>query len=208
MKKISKTALVLMITFLFTGCSEINTYNAYENLYNCYSNMHAYKAEVAVTSYSNNSENKYTLMQYYKAPNKQRTEYVSEKGGSNITVINGENGKIISDYSTVPFILSSSDIEEKDYLMLSTFFDIYYASEETSVKVSAKKTGDDKNGKITLSAETGSDNPYKKTVELVVNTSTLDPIKMTVKDEKGKPSLCVEYLTFELNPQIEDSIFE
>ena len=204
MKKIKKTVLVLMITFLFTGCNKINTYNVYENLYNCYNGMHSYKADVAVTSFSNNSENKYSLTQYYKAPGMKRIEYASEKGGSNITVLNGNNGKIISEYTTEPYILSDLDVDEKDYLMLDTFFDIYYSSEETSVKTA----GNSKEGKITLSAQTGISNPYKNSVELVVDSVTLNPVKMTVKNQKGKPTLCVEYINFQLNPQLEDTIFQ
>lgn len=204
MKKIKKMLLVLMITFLLTGCNKIATYNVYENLYNCYSGMYSYKAEVAVTSYSNNSENKYTLTQFYKAPDKQRIEYVSEKGTKDITLIDGEKGKIISDFSAAPYELTELDVKEKDYLMLNTFFDIYYSSEETAVKTSGGK----KDGKITLSAETGSSNPYKKSVELTVNSQTLNPIKMTVKNSKGKPTLCVEYISFQLNPQLNDELFQ
>ena len=205
MKKIKKMSVVLMITALvFSACSRADNYNVYEKVYNCYNGMHAFRAEVAVTSYSNNSENKYTLTQYYKAPDKKRSEYVSEVGGSNVTVINGNKGKIFSDYSSAPVELDIGHIEEKDYLMLSTFFDIYYSSEETSVKTS----GGENKGSITLYAETGSNNPYRKNVELVIDTKTLNPVKMTVLDTNGKPAICVEYLKFELNPQIEDSIFE
>ncbi len=204
MKIIKKTALVLMISFLLAGCSKINTYSVYEKLYNCYNGMHAFKADVAVTSFSNNSENKYTLTQYYKAPGMKRIEYISEKGGSNVTLINGDKGKIISDYTTEPYELSDLDVEEKDYLMLNTFFDVYYSSEETSVKTSGGK----KDGQLILSAETGISNPYKQSIELVVDSKTLNPIKMTVKNDKGKPTLCVEYIKFQLNPQLEDTIFK
>ncbi len=204
MKKFRKILPVLMITFLISGCGKIAEYNIYESLYNCYTGMYSYKADVTVTSFSNNSENKYTLTQYYKAPEMKRIEYVSENGGSNVTLINGEHGKIISDYTTEPYVLSNLDVEEKDFLMLNTFFDIYYSSEETSVKTSGGK----KSGEITLSAETGISNPYKQTIELVVDSHTLNPIKMTVKNDKNKPTLCVEYINFQLNPQLEDTIFQ
>lgn len=204
MKKIKKTLPVLMITILLAGCGKMNTYNVYENLYNCYNGMHSFKAEVTVTSFSNNSENKYTLTQYFKAPGMKRIEYVSEKGGSNTTLINGDKGKIISGFTAEPYELSNLDVEEKDYLMLNTFFDLYYSSEETVVKTSGGK----KEGHITLSAQTGSSNPYKNSIELVLNTKTLNPVKMTVKDDKGKATLCVEYIDFQLNPQLEDSIFQ
>jgi len=202
MKKTKIITLVLMITLVLNGCGNINKYNVYERLYNCYNSMHSFKAKVAVTMFSNNSENKYTLTQYYKSPDKQRSEYVSEAGSSNITVINGETGKIVSDFTSGAYVFESAN--EPDYLMLSTFFDLYYSSEETSVKTS----GGEKNSKITLNAETGSSNPYRNSVELVVDCKTLNPLQLKVKDNKGKTRICVDYLGFELNPKIDDKIFE
>lgn len=202
MKKILKLLTVLMIIPIVSGCGNVNKYNVYEKLYNCYNSMHSFKAEIAVTLYSNNSENKYTLTQLYKSPDKQRSEYVSETGNSNVTVINGDSGKIISDYTNGAYMFESS--EEADFLMLNTFFDLYYSSEETSVKTS----GGEKDSKITLNAETGSSNPYRKTVELTVDAKTLNPVKLKVKDNKGKTRIEIDYIKFELNPQIDDAVFE
>ncbi|MDP4118201.1 MAG: hypothetical protein Q8873_03305 [Bacillota bacterium] len=204
MQKIKKIILVPMIISLLAGCGIMKGYNVYERVYNTYSKMESYKASVAVTSYSNNSENKYTLTQYYKCPNKQRSEYSPGNGGGSITIINGKEGKLFSDYGTDPVILDAIDIDEKDYLMLETFFEIYYSSEETSIKTS----GSDNNGTLTLRAETGNSHPYRKRIELVIDSKSLKPKKMTVFGYDNKPALCIQYLSFELNPTLEDSIFK
>lgn len=203
MRTLKRVFLVLMIIPLLASCSVGKTYNVYEKLYNCYNNMNSFKAKVAVTSYSNNSENKYILLQQYKSPDKARSEYVTEDGVTNITVISGNSGKIISDYGNNPVILEKTDITEKDYLMLNTFFDIYYSSEETSVVTSKNN----KSRKITLTAQTGSSNKYRQSVELTVDCDSLNPIELNVYDEDKKIRLKVEYLEFELNPAISDDIF-
>lgn len=203
MQKIQKISLVLMIICLFTGCGKMKGYNVYEKVYSTYKNMESYSAEVEVTSYSNNSENKYSLIQQYKAPDKQRCEYVAEVGGSNITVINGNAGKLISGDTMAEIGLDEAAVKEKNYLMLNTFFEIYYSSEETAVKTN----GNDNSGTIRLSAQTGSSNPYRNKIELLVDSQTMKPLKMTVYDDKNKPSLCVEYKSFELNKSIDDEIF-
>ena len=204
MVNIRKISLVLMIIIMLSGCNSFKSYNVYEKVYETYNNMNSYSAKVEVVSFSNNSENKYTLTQFFKMPHKQRSEFLSETAGNNITIINDGKGKIISEYATNPVLLDSVDIEEKDYLMLNTFFDIYYSSEETSVKTSGNET----KGTITLSAETGSSAPHRKKMELIIDTKTLIPKKMTVLNDKDKPTLEIKYLEFELNPELEDKIFE
>ena len=203
MQKFKKMSLVLMIICLFTGCGEMKGYNVYEKVYSTYKNMASYAAEVEVTSYSNNSENKYSLTQYYKSPDKQRSEYTAEVGGSNVTVINGNDGKLITGDTMAEIELDEAAVKEKNYLMLNTFFEIYYSSEETAVTTS----GNDNSGNIKLSAETGSSNPYRKKIELIIDSKTIKPVKMTVYDDKNKPSLCIEYVSFELNKNIDDAIF-
>ncbi len=203
MQKIKKMSLVLMIICLFTGCGKMKGYNVYERVYLTYKNMESFTAEVEVTSYSNNSENKYTLTQYYKSPDKQRSEYSSEIGGSNVTVINGGKGKLVSGETNAEIELDSAALKEKNYLMLSTFFENYFSSEETAVLTS----GNEKKGNIRLSAETGSSNPYRKKIELLIDSKTLKPLKMTVYDDKNKPSLCIEYIKFEINKNTDENIF-
>ena len=204
MVNIRKILFVLMMIITLSGCSFSKSYSIYEKVYETYKGMNSYFAKVEVVSHSNNSENKYTLTQYYKAPHKQRSEFMSDTAGENITIINDGTGKILSDYSTNPIILDTIDIEEKDFLMLDTFFDIYYSSEETSITTS----GNEKKGNITLSAVTGSSAPHRKKMDLVIDTKTLNPKKMTVYNENDKPSLEIEYLEFVLNPELSDKIFE
>ncbi len=203
MKKVKSIILVLMISLFVSGCGTMKGYNVYENVYATYSKMKSYKAEVEVTSYSNNSQNKYTLTQFYKAPDKHRTEYTIGSGGKNIAVINGIEGRLFSDYGAEEVLLNTVDIDEKNYLMLNTFFEIYYASEETSVKTS----GNEKRGSITLKAETGDSNPYRKNMELVIDSKTMKPKKMTIFGYDGKPTLKIEYLKFDINAELSDDVF-
>ncbi len=204
MRKINKIFVLMIFITLFCSCSSVKKYNVYESLYNCYKNMHSFKAEVKVTAFSNNSQNKYTLIQMYKSPDKSRSEYVTESGNKNITIIDGEVGKITSEYAGESVMLNQIDIDEKDYLMLNTFFDIYYSSEETSVKTS----GGNNNGKVLLTANTGSSNPYRQKVELLVDSESLNPIELKIFDVNGKIRLKVEYISFELNPTLSDDIFK
>ena len=125
MRTYKKVFLVLMIIPIFASCSAGKTYSIYEKVYNCYNNMNSFKAKVAVTSYSNNSENKYILMQQYKSPDKARSEYVTEEGVTNITVISGETGNIFSDYGNNPVILEKKDKETLFNVLILTFLNEY-----------------------------------------------------------------------------------
>lgn len=203
MKKLKLLLSVLMITCLLAGCKGMKGYNVYEKLYSLYGTMTSYIAQVDVTSFSNNSENKYAMMLYYKSPDKQRAEYFSDNGTSNVTIINGNNAKLISDFAQTELSLDEETIKEKNYLMPHTFFEIYYSSEETSVETFGSASG----GTTKLCAKTGESNPYKNSIEILIDNETLKPIKMTILDFDNKPSLCIEYKEFEFNPELDNNIF-
>ena len=92
---------------------------------------------------------------------------------------------------------------ELNYLFVSSFFEAYFKSEKTSLTVS----GGNDDRVITLRAETGLENPYRKAVTLRADTKTLKPISLEILGEDQKVYAAVHFKSFTLNPKLDPAIF-
>lgn len=194
-----KTVLAILLTAsLFCGCGKLPTADVNKRCYDTFSNMTSFTAEIKVTSHSNSNSSGYTAVQYYKSPDKMRTEsqdLVTVVNSGSMCVKNALTGQIIRAEQ-----LPKTDV---DYMFLQNVISAYYQGEETTA---AMESGDDTEV-LTLTAETGLSNPYKAVAELKIRAADMMPLSLEIKGRDGKTYTEIEYLSFEINKDISDEIF-
>ncbi|MBR2471500.1 MAG: hypothetical protein IKB55_02335 [Clostridia bacterium] len=196
MKKIILPVILMM---LLTACQAVRPeLDTSRKIYNTFAGMQGYSAIVHLTTYSNNNSNTYEMKQYYKSPDKMR----SETGGV-ITVINGDSAMVKGSGTSSPFKLERLNIDEGDFMFLQNFFEAYYRNELTEASVSA-----DDDRLVTLSVDTGLSNQYKARAQLVLDTVKMQPVSLEIKGSDGKTYSKIEYTEFKINPELGDELFQ
>ncbi len=196
MKKIFLS--VILFLFLLCGCSAVPPADVNKRCYDTFSNMTSFGAEIKVISHSNSNSTEYTAMQYYKAPDKMRTEsqeLVTVVSGRSMCVKNSATGQIVRAEQ-----LPATDV---DYMFLQNVISAYYQGEATT----AAMKSEDSSEIPTLTAETGLSNPYKAVAELKIRAEDMMPLSLEIKGRDGKTYTEIEYLSFEINKDIADELF-
>lgn len=189
---------ILLTVYLFCGCGKLPTADVNKRCYDTFSNMSSFAAEIKVTSHSNSNSSEYTAVQYYKYPDKMRTEsqeLVTVVNNGSMCVKNALTGQIVRAEQ-----LPKTDV---DYMFLQNVISAYYQGEETTA---AMESGEDAEI-LTLTVETGLSNPYKSVAELKIRASDMIPLSLEIKGRDGKTYTEIEYLSFEINKDISDEIF-
>lgn len=196
MKKI--VVLISIIVFILSGCGKLPTVDVNKRCYDTFSNMTSFCAEIKVTSYSNTNTTEYTAVQYYKSPDKMRTEsqdLISIVNDRSMCVKNAASGQIIRAEH-----LPATDI---DYMFINNVISAYYQGEATTAAMESDKD----ESVLTLTAETGLSNPYKAVAEVKIRAEDMMPLSLEIKGRDGKTYTEIEYLSFEINKEISDEIF-
>lgn len=196
MKKI--ICLFVFMGMILSGCGKLPSADVNKRCYDTFSNMTSFSAEIKVTSYSNTNSTEYTALQYYKAPDKMRTEsneLVTVINSRSMCVKNATSGQVIRAEQ-----LPASDV---DYMFLQNVISAYYQGEETTAAMESEK----KSEVLTLTAQTGLSNPYKAVAELKIRAVDMMPLTLSIKGRDGKTYTEIEYVSFEINKDISDEIF-
>ncbi len=186
---------LMIITLFLSGCNKpiVPQLDTSKKIYNTFSNMQGYEAVIKLSVFSNNTNNTYDIQQYYKYPDKMRSET-----GSIVTVVNGDNVAVKNAQATAPLMLQQLS-EENDYMFLNNFFAAYYKNEETTASVAS-----DNSNIVKLEMDTGLSNPYKSTARLTVNTDNMQPLSMEILGKDGKAYIKIEYLSFKITDVADD----
>lgn len=196
MKKI--ISAIFLMGFLLCGCSKLPTMDINKRCYETFSNMKSFSAEIKVTANSNTNSTEYSAVQYYKSPDKMRTEsqdLVSIVNGRSMCVKNAASGQIVRAEQ-----LPKTDV---DYMFLQNVISAYYQGEETTAAMDSEKSEEI----LTLTVETGLSNPYKAVAELKIRAEDMMPLSLEIKGRDGKTYTEIEYLSFKINEDIPDEIF-
>ncbi len=196
MKKVIVT--IILCACMFCGCGKLPSADVNKRCYDTFSNMTSFMAEVKITSYSNSNSNEYTAVQYFKSPDKMRTEsqeLVTVVSDGSMCVKNALTGQIVRAEQ-----LPKTDV---DYMFLQNVVAAYYQGEITTA---AMESGGEEEF-LTLTVETGLANPYKAVAELKIRAADMMPVTLEIKGRDGKTYTAIEYLSFEINKDIADEIF-
>lgn len=197
MKKII-FAMMVMATIL-SGCGKLPEADVNKRCYDTFSAMESYMAEIKVTAYSNTNKTEYKALQFYKAPGKMRTEtpeLITVVKDLSMYVKNSASGQLIRAQQ-----LPAADV---DFMYLQNVVAAYYQGEQTTAAMQKDK----KEEILTLTVETGLSNPYKTEAELKIRTADMMPVSLEIKGKDGKIHTQIEYLSFEINKDIAEEIFD
>ena len=189
----------MVVAIVLSGCGKAPTADVNKRCYEIFSGMTSYGADIKVTSYSNSNTTEYTAVQYYKAPGKMRTEtreLISVVKDRSMCVKNAASGQIVRAEQ-----LPASDV---DYMYLHNVISAYYQGEQTTAVMQKDK----KDEVLTLTVETGLANPYKAEAEVKIRAVDMMPISLEIRGKDGKTYTRIEYVSFEINKEVADEIFD
>ena len=90
--------VILLTVVMLCGCSKLPAMDVNKRCYETFSGMTSFSAEIKVTSNSNTNSTEYTAVQYYKSPDKMRTEsqdLISIVNSRSMCVKNAASGQIV-----------------------------------------------------------------------------------------------------------------
>lgn len=158
--------------------------------------MPSYTAECEMTVNSNKTQNKYEFVcTYDSSGNRFRVDY------PDVSVVLGENDvRIIRNDS----IVNVPSDEGHMLMFVNTFFESYYAGENTSLNVS----GGNDSGYTALEAELMHPTEYGYLMKLWIDNKTVLPHNMTVYDKNGRETLSVKFNSFEIRKSVEEKFVQ
>lgn len=201
MKSCKTFLLILTTIMLFSGCGGVQMLSdteadVYAKIHRRYSEMKSYSATAEITFKSNKTENKYTVLQKYCAPNKMAAE-ITETNTS--YVVNDGKAAIKKGENSLNF----QSAEDINYLFLNDFFKMYYMSQNTALTASTEAAG----GVIRLETELVPVSALRCSAELTLNVKTLAPERLTVKDAGKNAVIIIDFKDFLYNAEIDEEVF-
>ena len=207
-RKFLAVFLALTISVLCLSSCTANSFSdsdmdIYEKIHKYYNKMESYSACLNFTVISNKTQNEYVATQKALGNDKFWIEVKDEKNNLSLTtILNGTKAKLLSDESSLSVAVPTKDI--LSLLFVNSFFDNYYASEETSLLVNSLNGGNF----TTLETELSVENSKAKYITLSINNKTLSPEKIEISDIGKKVWLTGTFSDFKYNDNsINDSVF-
>lgn len=200
-----KIILMILTLMIITGCSAPMNFSTedmdiYEKIHKKYLNMDSYCAKGILTTYSNKTENKYTLLQYYKKPGMYKTEYLNPDGTVSLVFVEKDGVIYISSPSGNEMEFPAKDFPDCTYV--NNFFKLYYNSAETSINVS--KNENSKN--MFLEADIYPISANAKKAIMTIDDST-NIISTEIYDMGNDLRTKLEFTEFDYGADLSDEIF-
>ncbi len=204
MKKgiIAVFAALILATSL-GGCGEKSPQDAYKEIYKRYSHINSYYAAATVTVFSDKGESKYSVRQFYEAPDKFAFFVDSPEAVAGSGYVAKDGHFALKSGTGDRFDSKVAFPDSKNCMFLCDFFEEYYKSEETSVAVDSGLVED----KIVMQCYTSGKNPNSFMQSLTVDTKTYLPLVLTTYNIDNKPVTEVEFNDFKRNADIDEKIF-
>lgn len=199
MKKSIAAVLTVLLMTSAAGCSggDINT-----KIDKRYGNLESYTARVRVTVQGSGKSENYEFAQSWKAPDKYKSEILSpEHLKGTVSIINSDGIWLKSGDAPPAKIEQAAGSMSTEYMFLSDFLADYYSEENT------EKSEADEEGKILLNAADRGKNSKRFTQNLLIDSKTNMPYRLSTFDIKGNEMLRVEYDEFVPDAKLEDSVF-
>lgn len=202
-----KNKLILIILFailLLTGCSEKTDKEIFYDAQKKIVGIETYICTADITVYGNKKPQKYTVKQWFKAPDKCRIEIQSpESLRGKKTIYNGKRAwvshpKIGQEWLMEKF---SSSMEKK--MFLGHFINNFLNTENATI---SRKIINDEDY-IVMETEIPGNHPYFNKEKLLFDTKQYYPYRLQVFDIEDDVRIDVKFLSFSYNESIDDKIF-
>ncbi len=209
--------MIGMFSFL-TGCSGGGGGKplALEEVHQKLQQMQSYQTEAKITFFSNKGSNTYVVLQQAKASGPYRMEILEPENNKGILTIS-DGTKVVQIDPSIGGKIEAQDTPVRDALLLYPFLQNYLQSEASassvgvtmaSAGVEEESSGTEVESSLTLlETDMPGDHPKLAHQKLWVDAYTATPVKIEITDKSGNPSIIILYQNFQMNPQLEDSLF-
>ena len=181
---------ILYYKFFLFGNNIIK--NRSDNIENIFSNMQNYCADVTVKVLSNKTENSYVM--YQEVANDWSMQEIKE--GEDVAGVkielNGDNLKVSNSKLNLEKVYQNYSNLLNNSLFLNTFANDYQ-NEQNEIKCY-----DENEEKIIEIKLNSNQNTYIKYKKLYVDSKTMLPTKLEIKDNTKKETICIVYNNIEL----------
>ena len=195
--KKSIIALVIILMTMLVSCGK-NSHGDYSKIYERYSHIESYSAQIKVTAFTDGEKTVYTANQSYLAPKMYRLDYTSDIMKGISCVLNGgrlyyrdaeENMTEFKGY--IP--------HEKYYIFINDFFERYCKTEDAKSQQKGNYT--------VLTLKENNDNPHRAYMQVFIDKNSI-PKKLLTYNEKGEIAIEVEFLKFNMDEKLSKKDFE
>ena len=204
MKKFLSLFLSFSLLFTIGACSREEPLSELESIQKQLAEMEGYTCTATLTRTNEKGTQTYETKQYCKSTGEYRLELLApENVAGNYTIF---DGKCLCQYN--PRLDSSiiRDIPESQHrneLFLNQFIKNYMQSEGVSVETAAL----DESRCVVLEAIIPGNDSALASEKLWVDRESLLPVRFVIYDADKKERYCMDYSSFEFNPQFDDALF-
>lgn len=185
-----------------SGCSARGHALTYKEIEAALLALENYQAQVRITFYSNQGENVYELLQYADAQGRYRMEIQNPEIYQGVTTIcDGES--VVQMDPEIGASVEAKETPVRDNLILFGFLDIY-RSDSTHQYEGPQTEGMN----IVKLAAVQPESQIIRQLELTLDADSMIPQTLDLKDAQGQLLIRIEYLTFEGNTEIPESLFK
>ncbi|GAB6085262.1 LolA family protein [Alkaliphilus crotonatoxidans] len=203
--KWGRLVLMLIPCLLLTACGQPTKEEVYYDAQKRLSEIKAYQCTALIKVQRENEEREYVFRQTFQYPDRYHLEVLApEELKGNVTVSNGKttwlhNPSINQYWRLEPFEKSQEQLMFIGYFMRNLF-----ASEESTLEQRKVETGE----QVGITTPLPGGGYYFQQQRLWIDVDSLMPQSLEIVDESGMIRFKVEYENFELNPELDDEIFQ
>ena len=202
-------ALAVLVVFA-SGCSAVSgpgpddTRNAYERIHEMLLSLRTYRAVATVEYISNRGSNIYETLQHASHDGRYRIEVTGpENVAGNVTVFDGQTISQFNPRISGRVAMSTRENPERSEIFLTSFIRNYLGSKDVSISVGSFGQG----SFTVLETAVPGNHPYMASERLWVDNQTLAPVRLVIYDRDGTERVIINFKSFELNVDLEDSLF-
>ncbi len=208
-KVVFLTSILVVLTFLLASCSGLgmsrgDKEKAFEDTHKKYMDLTSYKANANVTYVANNKEMTFLTAQAGDMNGRYRIEIIEPENVAGSTTVS--DGKTIYQFNervSKDVYITTKESVERVEILITSFLRNYKQSDSVSVVSNL-----DEGLYTVLEANISGEHPLISSEKLWINNKTLLPEKLVVYDKNNLETIKVEYVDFEYNPNLDNSIFQ
>ena len=204
MKKILSILLSFSLLFAIAACSREEPLSELESIQKQLAEMEGYTCTATLTRTNDRGTQTYETKQYCKSTGEYRLELTApENVAGNYTIFDGERICQYNPRLDSSMIKDIPQSQHRNELFLNQFIQNYMQSEGVSVETAAL----DESRCIVLEAVIPGNDSHLSSEKLWVDRESLLPVRFVIYDTEGEERYCMDYSSFEFNPQFDESLF-
>lgn len=204
MKAVRIMLIFLIVSIALSGCSG-KTAKKPEDVQKLLMKLKSYRCDVVLAVNNNKSTNVYKAKQMYKYPDKYRIEIVdpSELKGQ-ITIYNNDKAYIYHPQINTHLVTQNFNNTVQYSSFVGAFIEAF--KDNGGASFTMESFQDKQCYVLELPIEDGG--PYRVRERIWIDAANIVPVKAEILDKNNQMSAQVLYENFEVNPKLEDELFQ